>query len=281
MLPVAVRLKAQTGARLVYDSHELYCEQAFSSREKRRWQRVERDHIGACDLVITVNDTIARELRARYTIPSVEVILNAVPLAATTKPARYFHDHYGLAPHIRVALFQGGLTEGRNLHTLVDAAGHLKSGNVVLVLMGDGELVAPLRRQIARRGLADSVFLHPAVAQSALPAITRSADAGLIPYQADCLNNTYCTPNKLFEFIEAGVPILASDLPELRKFVHNLHIGLVGDLSTPEHTARLIDLLFEDSSRLATWRTNLASVRQQLCWETEEKKLIRMFATLR
>lgn len=281
MLPMAKQVATECNAKLVYDSHELYSEQEFSEREKRRWAEIEAKYIRVCDVVITVNQSIAMELERRYGINDVKVIYNAERSLDVPVRTRRFHEAFGLAADKKILLLQGGLSVGRNLEVLVDAMRHVQNNSVVLVILGDGVLLHSLQAKAQSAGLSGKVYFHPAVAQKDLLAFTVAADAGVIPYQATCLNNHYCTPNKLFEFIAASLPILASDLPEIRKMVKGQQIGLVGDTNTPEKLASLIDNFFSDEQRFASWQTNLATVRKQICWEEEEKKLVKIYEALR
>jgi len=280
MLPVAKRLADMCGAKLVYDSHELYCEQEFSAHEKRRWAEIEAKYIGDCDTVITVNQSIASELERRYGINDVRVIYNAERPFETPVISRHFHEKFLLAADKKVLLLQGGISAGRNLEVLVNAMRFVKNPFVVLVILGDGLLLKRLQADAQLNQLSDRVYFHPAAPQKDLLSLTVAADAGVIPYQATCLNNYFCTPNKLFEFIAAGIPILASDLPEIRNMVQGRNIGLVGDMSTPENFARLIDNFFGDGQRLASWRSNVSAAREHVCWQEEEKKLIEIYGAL-
>ena len=280
MLPVARRLAAERGARLVYDSHELYCEQEFPGREKRRWADIEARHIGACDVVITVNQSIASELERRYGLHGVRVILNAERSEQAPLPTRRFHDVLGLDASRRVLLLQGGLSAGRNLEVLVDAMAQVRDPSVVLVVLGDGLLFKKLKQRAMAQTVRRVYFLA-GVPQQELLGWTAAADAGVIPYQATCLNNYLCTPNKLFEFIAAGIPVLASDLPELRKLVVGENIGLVGNMDSAEKVAALIDDFFGDPHRFAGWKHNLQDVRKRVCWEQEEVKLVDIYQALR
>jgi hypothetical protein len=121
MLPVAVQLTQISGAWLVYDSHELYSEQELSVREKRRWAEIEGKYIGACDVVITVNKSIATELEQRYGISGVHVIYNAERNHNSSLVSHHFHETFGLSTDKRIVLLQGGLSAGRNLEVLVDS----------------------------------------------------------------------------------------------------------------------------------------------------------------
>ena len=281
MLPVAKQLAAACGARLVYDSHELYSEQEFSDREKRRWAEIEAKYIGACDVVITVNQSIATELERRYGVSGVRVIYNAERTRNTPAVSRRFHETFGLPVDKRIVLLQGGLSAGRNLEVLVDAMRYVKDQSVVLVVLGDGLLLRSLQKMAQQEGLAGRVYFHAAVPQNELLALTAAADAGVIPYQATCLNNHYCTPNKLFEFIAAGLPILATDLPEIRRLVEGQQIGQVGDTGSPQKLAALIDDFFSNEQRFTSWKTQVSVVRQLICWEQEEKKLVEIYEALR
>lgn len=277
MLAVGRTLSEEFDAHLVYDSHELYSEQEFSRGQRSSWAQVERRHIGACDRVITVNPSIARELEARYGVAEVAVIHNAERIQAQTERSWYLHERFGIPREHRVLLFQGGFSAGRNLPELVEAMGLLSNAGIHLVLLGDGQLASALQRLVERKGLTSRVHLHPAVAQSQLLGITAAADAGVIPYQAICLNNYYCTPNKLFEFIAAGLPILASDLPELRRLVEGNRIGCVGDLATPRAIADRVTAFFANEQRLQHWRERLSVVRQELSWQQEGERLKELY----
>ena len=281
MLPIAKQLATACGARLVYDSHELYSEQEFSIREKRRWTEIETKYIEACDVVITVNQSIATELERRYGIDGVKVIYNAERSTDAPSRTRLLHDVLGIALDKKILLLQGGLSAGRNLEVLVDAMKYVENTSVVLVILGDGLLLNRLQAKVKSNELSERVYFHPAVPQKNLLAFTAAADAGIIPYQATCLNNYFCTPNKLFEFISAGIPILASDLPEIQKLVEAHQIGLVGDMSTAVSMAKLIDAFFGNEQCLAKWQNNLSITRNWVCWEEEEKKLVKIYEALR
>lgn len=281
MLAVGRALASEFSAKLVYDSHELYCEQEFSRAQGRNWALIEQRHIGACDLVITVNPSIARELERRYQLDDVQVIHNAERVRPLGPRSWYLHERFGIDHRHAILLFQGGLSAGRHLPELIDAMAQLKSQAVHLVLLGDGQLAVALRNQIKRLGLERRVFLHPAVAQCELLEITACADAGVIPYQAICLNNFYCTPNKLFEFIAAGLPILASDLPELRRIVDGNDIGKVADLTSISSMAASIDNFFKESGQLQTWRENLSEVRERINWQVEGQRLQTLYERFR
>lgn len=282
ILLTAAEAAAQHGARLVYDSHELYCEQEFEPRLKRMWSEIERRIIGACDTVITVNPSIARELEKRYGLTRVNVVQNAERAdGPAPEKGRLFHEAFGLDAFAVIVLFQGGLLAGRNLESLVDAMACITTPAVHLVFLGDGALAKRLSRRAEAANISHRVHFHPAVAQDELLRHTASADLGIIPYQATCLNNLYCTPNKLFEYVAAAVPMLATDLPELRRLIAGNDIGLMTDTGSPRAIARAIDGLVANRAQLKRFRANVIDVRRKLNWAEESKILIDIFRGLR
>jgi glycosyltransferase involved in cell wall biosynthesis len=282
ILPTAAAAAAHHGAKLVYDSHELYCEQGFEPRLRRMWSGIEKRTIGACDAVITVNPSIARELKSRYGLTRVEVVHNA-ERADGPAPGngRLFHAAFGLDAASVIVLFQGGILAGRNLEALVDAMACVTAPAVHLVFLGDGALARKLSHRAGAAGVAGRVHFHPAVPQSDLLRYTAAADVGIIPYQATCLNNLYCTPNKLFEYIAAAVPMLATDLPELRRLIAGNHIGLMMDASSPQAIARAIDAVAVDRAQLQRLRLDVIEARQRLNWAEESKILVDIFRRLK
>jgi glycosyltransferase involved in cell wall biosynthesis len=281
MLAVGRQAAQAFGARLVYDSHELYCEQEFPRWQQRTWAEIESRHIHACDQVITVNPSIASELTRRYGVAEISVIHNAERMPTEPLKSDYFHQRFKLPARARVLLYQGGLSAGRNIEALVDAMARMSAKDIHLVLLGDGQLSEHLTKRITLLGLGQCVHLHPGVAQEDLLRLTASADAGIIPYQATCLNNYYCTPNKLFEFIAAGLPILASDLPELRRLVEQNEIGLVRDLSSPRATAEAISEFFGDELEMEQRRQRLNVVQKSVSWQQEGEHLKRIYRKLK
>lgn len=279
MLPVAANHAATCGAKLVYDSHELFGEQEFSNKERRLWKRIEKKYIKHCDAVITVNPSIASELKQRYSLNAAHVLYNAIdPIPKKLNHKHHlFHQVFHLPADTKILLFQGGVSKGRHLETLVKSIKFLKNELIVLIILGDGYFVNTLEQMVQAMEMNHRIYFHPAVPQEELLNYTQSVDAGIIPYQAICLNNYYCTPNKLFEFIAAGIPILGSNLPEIESIIHKYHIGLTGDMSHPKKLARLIDQFFQDENDLKQWKNNSLIAQKNISWRNEEKKLLEIF----
>lgn len=282
MLPVAVRVGKAKRAPVVYDNHELFTEQEFSEREKRRWRAIESSYIDDAACVVAVNRSIADELERRYRIQAVHVILNAErPHFETVNHKMGLKERLGLQDDAVVGLFQGGLSSGRNLEILIEAMRHVSASQLHLVFLGDGQMAGPLSRASKDLGLSHRIHFLAAVPQSELLDLTASADFGIIPYQANCLNTYYCTPNKMFEFIAAQVPIVSSDLPELRRFVGQLGIGLVADLSNGLSAAKVLSSMATGFDQRHAFRNAIGKIRSEISWDVEGPKFAALLASFK
>jgi glycosyltransferase involved in cell wall biosynthesis len=272
MLPAAEQAIRKKGSALIYDAHEFYTEQQLlSGIEKRLAREVEEALLKKTRLVITINESIAGLFAARYGIRKPHVIYNC-----TTPPPTFdaLGDHdvirekLGLPPSTRIVLFQGGFLPGRNLENLVKAAGTFPQ-ETALVLLGYGDFRRHLE-DLARNG---GVYFIEAVSQRELLHHTASADLGIIPYQPVDLNTKFCTPNKLFEFLQAGIPLLADGrLEELRRFIDNEKIGFLRDLSSPESIAKAIEDTLGCAEDLAAAKASCLRAAPNYTWEKEGEK---------
>ena len=274
VLPAAVYAAKFKNIPLIYDAHELYPEQAIFTEHKRQlYTKVEREFAPYPSLIITVNESIAEEMAKRYGIRKPEVILNALDAPDTFDihhRYNYFREKLPVSEDTKIVLFQGGYSPHRNLDLFVKSAKFLDNNDVVLVLMGFGEYQSELEAIAENdRMLNKRVFFFPAVDQSVLLHYSASADVGIIPYPHTDLNSYYCTPNKLFEFIQAGLPMIAQNSPELNRFVLENGIGYSQKMESAEDIAEAIQNYFSEKK---DYRRQLLQLREKICWSVEEKK---------
>lgn len=286
-LQAGAELAAAWGVPLVYDAHELYPEQKSFSRVQRRiCSRAEAEHISKADLVFAVNQSIGDEMARRYRIAQPVTLLNAIDPHPEFDP-QLRHDllreKLGLSAERRILLFQGGFAPHRNLENLIQAMAHVTLADVDLVMLGFGVFGEQLKIRAGRLGLLGTrIHFLPAVAQSQLLQHSASADLGIIPYPHVDLNSYYCTPNKLFEFIQAGLPILANDSPELNRFVQANGFGHSARMSNARSIARAIDAAFT-SADFPRWRESLKQKQRDLAWAAQDiiyvKEMSRLIET--
>jgi glycosyltransferase involved in cell wall biosynthesis len=271
-LPVAAALARRLRLPLTYDAHELYPEiSTLSEREAATWRFLERRLAGRADSILTVCDSIAAELERRYGVRRPTVVLNC-PVAgrANGRPARSPAE--GGEP---VVLYQGGFAPHRGLETLVRAAHGLERGTIVL--MGWGRLEDELRALIARERLEGRVSIAAPVPPGEVVAHAAGAAVGVIPYEPVGLNNTYTTPNKLFDYMAAGLPVAASHLPELTRFVEEGGMGLTFPPGDPAALAAVLNEILADPDRYQRMRERAREAARRYTWERESHKLLALY----
>lgn len=248
-LSAASMYKDAFGCPIIWDAHEIY--EDLASIEKDRAEvnsRIIRENVPHVDGFITLNQSIADFYREKYTdLPAAVLLPNAVERVAQTSYDGRLHEKAGLKPDQKILLFQGGYSPHRGIPALLEASNLLLEG-WSLVFMGWGKLEAEIR------GYADAdsdrpegrarVAMVPSAPHDELLKWTAGASLGTIPYENTGLNHLYCSPNKLWEYPAAGVPILASDMPEMKKKIEQYDIGLtVGRELVPAEIAAAVNSL--------------------------------------
>jgi glycosyltransferase involved in cell wall biosynthesis len=178
-----------------------------------------------------------------------------------------------------VILYLGGLMAGRGLEQLVDAMVHVEHGQ--LVLIGDGVLAAALRERAAGAGVAERVHLLPPVPPGQVVDLAASADVGVSPIVPSCLNYRYSLPNKLFQYMAAGLPVVASDFPQVREVVDGAGCGLLADTRDPTRIAAAIGRILQDPEEAqAMGERGRRAIRERFNWSTSAAVLLETYAAL-
>ncbi len=272
-----------SGARLVYDSHELATSVPYRDRA---WAwfvaTIERLGIRRAAFVITVSDGIADELVARYRLRRRPTVLrNVSALDDLPDGARGgLRDHLSDSATASIVLHQGAPAVDRGCEALIDALCHLPA-DVHVVFLGSGEpaFSAHLRDLARRQGVEDRVRLVDSVSLDELLAWTREADVGVALLEDTCRNHRLALPNKLFEYIAAGVPVVVSDLPELRRIVTHYNIGWTATPGDPRAIAQAISLALEEP-RDPRLDENLARAAAEVHWSRESRRLTEVYELL-
>ncbi len=282
-LPLTIWAARRVKGKAVYDSHELWAEQGTEMTPflVAISRRVEARYIRRMDAVVTVNDFLAEALRKQYRIPPPTVIMNCpelstprpVPLGSSIRAA------LGLSPHTPLILYQGRYGRGRGLEALIESGRYLTQG--VIVLRGYGDNEADLRRRVADLDVSGRVFMVDPVPMADLVAAAAEADVGVVPYTACARGYYYASPNKLFEYMMAGLAIAVSALPFLEKIVRGDDLGVVFDPSDPRDIAEQLNVLTGNAARLRSCRANaLRAARERYHWGYEGRKLVTLYQNL-
>jgi glycosyltransferase involved in cell wall biosynthesis len=284
-IPVAHALAKRNGGRVVYDIGDVYLEARNLARLRgplREWlARLERGWARRADALTTANDAYADLLAKRLRAGRPVVIRNTPPrhVPASDAPGR-LRRMAGLPVEARVVLYHGGLVEERGVEQLLEAIVLVR--DAVLVLLGYGSLEGTIRRRVSDDGLADRVVVLPAVPPGELLDTIASADVAAMPIQPTTLNHRYTTPNKLFEAMAVGVPILASDLPGMAPIVREVDGGVLVDPTDPADIARGLRSLLElpTDARAAMRDRLLGAARDRYCWEVERETYLALLGRL-
>jgi glycosyltransferase involved in cell wall biosynthesis len=269
-----------TGAKLVYDSHELATGVPY---REGGWayfvSAVERLAVPRAAAVITVSDGIAERLRQRYGLPRRPAVVRNVTALTPTTPTGSLRRRLGIgdAPLI---LHQGAPAPDRGCEVLVRAMPELAGAH--LVFLGDeGEpgYARTLLECAESAAVADRVHLEPGVPLERLLATTAEADVGVSLLQDTCENHRLALPNKVFEYIAAGVPVVASDLPELRSLIAEHGVGWTVRPDDPAAVAAALRTALA-ARRDGALLERLGAAAGALGWDRERERLYRAYARL-
>ena len=270
---------------LIFDSHEIPLDSPSISHWRRLSSLAKNTLIRMlprCAGVITASPLYAREIRDQFHYPQVVSVLN-VPVYQTVPKSDRIRQHLELDSDVRIALYQGNLQPNRALDRLVRAAPYLES-NIVIVLMGKAVEATriQLEQLIASEGVANRVKIIPPVPYEELLDWTASADIGLTIFSPDYTRSIqFCLPNKLFEYLMAGLPVLSSELDAIVEVIKTYDVGEVVLSLAPEDVGTAINAMLADGDTLARMRSNaLEAARQEFHWEHDSRKLVQLYQSV-
>lgn len=266
-LEAAVALGERLRIPVIYDTHELWSEQPFIDSQEAvdYWDTLEASLIKRAQAVMTVNLPLARILEERYGLSGVLPLHNCQENQSV--PERPPNEK-------PIALYQGAYVPHRGLEQVIAAA--QKTDKVQFAFRGFGSSEAELR-MLDRSG---KIQWWPPVPGPEVVQAAAAADIGLIPFLPTCLNHYYSTPNKLFEYMSAGLAIAGSHIPEISKFITDCHLGGLFDPYSPGDIASTLDKIV-DSGELDKMRSAARRAAQERWnWETEIQKYLDLVGDL-
>ncbi len=274
-LPAAAFASLLKNCTLIYDAHEYYAGlHIFGKRPARKsvWMLAEWICVPLADHVFTVSEPLAALYRKRYPqIGPVEVLRNLPRKQTGTVAEKSFAKSAGQ----KIAVFQGHFKPGRGLEKLLTAVKLVPE--VKLVLVGGGELEAKLRTMADDLNLSDRVLFYGWVKPERLIPLAAQADVGLVLFEGDSINYRFALPNKFFEYIMAGIPVLASNIETLAGYVRDYDIGLAIDTGSAENIADGLRRIFADEKRYERWKKNTVAASDKLNWEQEAHILLAVY----
>lgn len=285
-LPVASKYVKKNGIKLIFDAHEIYDHLAQAEDGMAELNSLLlKKYAKSVDRFITINDSIARYYKKNYpSLPPAVVVKNAAKRAEPVAYDGRLHDIAGLPRDRKIVIYQGGYAPKRGLVQLLMSAEYLNP-EWTLVYMGWGRLEDELLRvadalKLKNPAFGEKVRFVPRVKQDELPYWTAGATIGAIPYENTGLNHWFCNPNKLWEYPNARVPIIASPFPEMSAIINEYELGwYLPDPLNPKAIADVINGLTDD--QIATASINCAKFMESDNWCVYATRLKAMYGEMR
>ena len=252
--------------KIVYDSHELFSEVPELNKRffvKNVWLMIERICLPNIIYSYTVSSSIAKYYFKKYGT-NMSVIKN-FPIYKKKKS-------YTSNDKIKKIVYQGAVNKDRGIELMIESMVYV---DAVLWIIGSGDIINDINNKVKRLSLENKVKLVGKVHYDALFNITKTCDLGLSFEEDTCLAYRYSLPNKIFDYINAEIPVLISDLPEFKKVINKFNVGMCLSSRKPIDVAHQINtILYMPQGH---WCQELKLAKKVFCWENEEKKLLDFF----
>jgi glycosyltransferase involved in cell wall biosynthesis len=265
--------------KVIYDAHEWEIDAVpnIPRWKQRLFYSVEKFLLPTRHAMFTVSESIAEEYMQVYGIPKPHVLMNCPYLSTQelTTGNDKFREIFPITKGQMIFLYQGGFSVGRGLEELVQTFQQRKDNAKVLVMMGYG----PLEEMIKNASKESKCIFHlPAVSPAELPFYTSSADVGFLLTKNVCRSFYLSLPNKIFEYVQYGLPVIVNNLPEFVQICQKYGIGEVLHEVSVSSLSEMVDRIREDD--LATYRKGLKEVSQKYNWEAQEKVYLEVYRQL-
>lgn len=256
--------------QLVFDAHELFPEvPELQDRPfiKSVWRLIENLIFPHLQVTFTVCDSIADYYSKKYNI-KMHVVRNVPNFEEKTATKKLHFDQQ------KIILYQGALNIGRGLEWVIDAMPHVE--NAVLYIIGDGDIREQLEHKVKIMHLESRVIFHGKVAGKELQSFTSSGDIGLCLLENKGLSYYYSLPNRIFSYLHAGVPVLASPFPEIARIVEKYKTGVLTNDYTPPKLAATINEMLQNPIDTSQFDV----IKKEFCWEEEEKIILSLIKSI-
>lgn len=264
---------------LVYDSHEYFTgvpEIQNRPFVKWVWKTIERSVFPHLRNIMTVSDSIAEKYSEEYGIRPVTVRNCA---ESSEEIRSYTHEELGIHQgHLLVVLQGTGINCDRGAEELIEALG--MTDGVTLFVIGSGDMLPLLKLKVNALNILEKVKFIPTLPWNEMMRYTKSADAGLSLDKDTNLNYRFSLSNKLFDYISAGIPVIAGNLKEVKKIIKENECGIIIPDISPIEISKAIIRLRDDRLLLNKLKQNAVKASEELSWEKESKQVMAFYKKL-
>ncbi len=277
MLPAAWLSMLLSRAKLIYDAHEVSVDrEGYAGFRKFIWC-IEKFILNYTSGIITTTNTRAKFFARAYKIQR-PVVLQNRPKYLPYQKSNIIREKLKLQHQWPIIVYQGGLQQGRGLEMLISITP--KINNAYFVFIGNGRIKFTLQELVRELNVGDRVYFINTLSLTELPKYTAAADLGIQPILNTCFNHFSTDSNKLFEYIMAGLPVIASNLPEIRKIINSYEVGIVFKEGDSLELIKTIQLLFKDPKLMSKLQKNSIKSAKKLSWESQEPTLLKLYSSL-
>ncbi len=264
--------KFKRNCKLVYDSHEYFIgvpELISNPKIQNFWRFIEKRTLPKADAMYTVNESIADLYRKEYQreIKVVRNISDAKKINLSLSK-----EELGLPLDKRVVIVQGaGINIDRGGEEMIEAIQYVE--NAILIFVGDGDVIPSLKEIVKKKDWVDKVKFFGKRPYEELMNFTKHSDVGISIDKDTNINYRFSLPNKVFDYINAGIPLLVSDLTEIKKIVEKYEIGLIIPNHQPRVIAEYLSEILDNPELYSKFAENTKTAAQELTWANECKVL--------
>lgn len=277
-LDAAKSIKMRTGAKLVYDSREIYSQ--LNSLQNRYFAKAfltfkEKYLVTYVDRMVVTAEADEKYLRKHFSHGIAYHIIKNLPPKFELAPNNSLRELFKIPNSKLVLLYQGWILEGRGLDTLIESVKNID--NVSLVIIGDGEYKKKLTDSVSKLYLTDKVFFTGFVPYDKLHQYTMSADIGFVLFDNKSISYQNALPNKLFEFIQSAIPVITTNQTTIAQIVESEGIGIVIENLVPEKLIESIEEMKSVETRIK-FKENIVQIRDKYNYESQEIEILKVYS---
>jgi glycosyltransferase involved in cell wall biosynthesis len=264
---------------LIYDSHEIFCEVPelqTNTTKKKIWELLEGFIVPKLKYCITVNESIANYFTNKYKVPF--VFVRNIPNYKKILNLKSRTD-LNLPLGKKIVILQGaGINIQRGAEELVESFKYLDD-NYLLLIIGSGDVISTLKENASKLQLQNKIRFIDKIPALQLRHYTANSNLGVTIDKDTNLNYHFSLPNKVFDYMHAGIPILATKLPEIENLISKYQIGVFIENHDSKHIAQQIST-FLNCNNYLEFKGNTVIAAIENNWETEKQKLIKLFSII-